>query len=811
MDLRETLQQSLGPGLPIERELGGGGMSRVFVVLDTTLGRRMVVKVLPHELAASVSTARFNREVALAARLQHPHIVPLLSASDAGGVPYFTMPFVDGETLRDRLRRQGELPVSEAVRILREIASALAYAHEHGVVHRDIKPDNVLLSGGSAMVADFGIAKALSDSSENAGPESTTSVGVALGTPAYMSPEQAVGDPGVDHRADIYAFGVLAYEVLTAETPFAGRSMQGQLAANIAEKPEAIERRRPALPQTLATLVMRCLEKRPADRPQTAADVVRALDEVKVTSEEPSNEIQPLNLMAALESTTVVARSEYYRNRGLAVLAIVGLAIVGAGLYAWRNASHTQAVATASAPKSIAVLPLENVGGDTALQYFADGITDELTSTVSRLPGVQVTSRSATAAAVKADGRDGKKIGDRLHVGALLEGRMRRVGDRMRLTMSLTNVSSGVILWSDTYENEVKDAFAVQDSVARAVAGALRVTLGVNQQLASRGTMSARAHDLYLRGRFVQSRYTEPDLRKSLELFEAALADDPNYVMAWSGIADSWGRLSDDFVRPSEALPRMRDALARGLAIDSTVPELRFTRGAVEYFFDHDPLGAQRDMATALTANPDLDFATNLYPQVLWTNALRDSAGAFLTHAIDRDPTSPEKLFDAWQFAQKNGNAREARDYCGRLREIGMSETCEALQDLDVGRADAALKIADRARQQPTFKTPHADLAYVTALVAARRTDEAKKIVADLDARATAPGPYLREDDIALMHGLLGDNDGAITWYERALASHSSGIGALYWRTMDNPIRKERRLLALAKRAGLPSPPPYWP
>jgi TolB-like protein len=583
--------------------------------------------------------------------------------------------------------------------------------------------------------------------------------------------------------------------------------MQGQLAANIAEKPEAIERRRPSLPATLSALVMKCLEKRPADRPQTAADVVRALDEVKVTSDE----IEPLNLMAALESTTVVARSEYYRNRGVAALAAIVLLIIGGGLYAWRNASRTEAVSTATAPKSIAVMPLENVGGDTAMQFFADGITDELTSTVSRLPGVQVTSRSATAAAVKADGRDVKKVGDRLHVGALLEGRMRRVGDRMRLTMSLTNVSSGVILWSDTYENEVKDAFQVQDSVARAIAGALRVTLGVNQLLAIRGTVSAKAHDLYLRGRFVQGRYTEPDLRRSLELFRAALAEDPNYAQAWSGIGNSWGRLSDDFVRPSDAVPRMRDAMAHGLAIDSTVPELRFGRGAVEYFFDRDPLAAQRDMVNALGANADLDYATVLYPQVLWTNALRDSAGAFLKHAVDRDPTSPEKLFDAWQYAQKNGNAREARDYCGRLRELGTSETCEALQDLDVGRADAALKIAERERLQATIRTPHADLAYLTALVAAKRNDDARKFIADIDTRALAPGQYIREDDIALMHGLIGDNDGAMKWYERALVSHSGGIGALYWRTMDNPIRKDPRLLALAKRAGLPSPPPYWP
>src|SRR3954468_12212959 len=224
-DLRDRLQLALGAAYTLDRELGGGGMSRVFVATETALGRTVVVKVLPPELAAGVRTDRFKREIALAARLQHPHIVPLLAAGEMDGVPYFTMPFVEGESLRVRLARHGELPVSEAMRILREVASALQYAHDRGIVHRDIKPDNVLLSGGSAMVTDFGVAKALSASSseEHGG---TTSTGVALGTPAYMSPEQASADPAVDHRANIYSFGVLAYELLTGQPPFVARTPQ---------------------------------------------------------------------------------------------------------------------------------------------------------------------------------------------------------------------------------------------------------------------------------------------------------------------------------------------------------------------------------------------------------------------------------------------------------------------------------------------------------------------------------------------------------------------------------------------------------
>ncbi|HVT39089.1 MAG TPA: serine/threonine-protein kinase, partial [Gemmatimonadaceae bacterium] len=290
-DLRQQLQATLGGAYTLERELGGGGMSRVFVATETALGRQVVVKVLPSEMAGQVSADRFKREISLAAQLQHPHIVPLLAAGDAGGLPYFTMPFVKGESLRARLTAHGELPVNQAVRVLREVASALAFAHEAGVVHRDIKPDNVLLSGGAAMVTDFGVAKALSVAGA-LGARSTspaTSIGVALGTPAYMAPEQASADPLVDHRADIYAWGVLAYELLTGSTPFSGRTAGAMLAAHVNEPPEHIARRRPAIPPALAQLVMRCLEKRSSDRPQRAEELVHELDEL-VT---PSGVLQP--------------------------------------------------------------------------------------------------------------------------------------------------------------------------------------------------------------------------------------------------------------------------------------------------------------------------------------------------------------------------------------------------------------------------------------------------------------------------------------------------------------------------------------
>jgi serine/threonine-protein kinase len=270
-------------------------MSRVFVATENALGREVVLKVLPPDLAAGVSIERFRREIQLAARLQHAHIVQLLSAGDLEGLPYFTMPLIEGESLRARLVRSGELAIPETLRLLREVASALAYAHAKGIVHRDIKPDNVLVSHGDAMVTDFGVAKALAASTTTHGSAAgLTSLGVALGTPAYMAPEQAAADPTADHRVDIYAFGAMGYELLTGSPPFSGRPAQAILTAQLTEDPEPVSKRRPSTPPALAALIMKCLAKRPADRPQTADELMHALDAIATpTSGVPSTSAIP--------------------------------------------------------------------------------------------------------------------------------------------------------------------------------------------------------------------------------------------------------------------------------------------------------------------------------------------------------------------------------------------------------------------------------------------------------------------------------------------------------------------------------------
>ena len=469
--LRDQIQSSLGAAYTIERELGGGGMSRVFVATEQALGREVVVQVLPPEMAAGVSIERFKREIMLAARLQHPHIVPLLTAGESQGLPYFTMPYVQGESLRVRLARGGELPVAEALRVLREIASALAYAHERGIVHRDIKPDNVLLSGGAAMVTDFGVAKALSASS-NADHGGMTSLGIALGTPAYMAPEQASADPAVDHRADVYAFGILAYELLTGQTPFGGRTPQGLLAAHVTELPEAIQKRRASLPAGLAALVMRCLEKRPADRPQSAGEIVHALDDLTT----PSGGMSPASPIGTGAVSPVAVRRPIVV--GTVLIAVV--AVLAVSVWSVLRARSRDAASANVAPHRVVVATFQNRSGDPQLEpvgaMAADWIARGLAGTgIVDVAGTAAELESRAGVKVGSGSDAVVRLGHEARAGIVISGAYYKQGDSLLFQADFTDVAQGKL---------VSSVGPVSSSVARPLDGVEKLRQRVTGALA---------------------------------------------------------------------------------------------------------------------------------------------------------------------------------------------------------------------------------------------------------------------------------------------------------------------------------------
>ena len=448
MELREQLQQTLGGAYTIDHELKGGGMAHVFVAEETALGRKVVVKVLSTEIGQALSAERFAREVKLVASLQHPNIVPLLQAGKANDLVYYTMPFIRGDSLRARLRQTGRLEPEEAISILRDVGAALVYAHSESIVHRDIKPENILLAGGAAVVTDFGIAKALSASRrvDVAAPVTTepslslTEMGMTPGTPAYAAPEQVVGE-SVDYRADIYSWGVVAYELLAGAHPFEGKKTAQQLlAAQIGERPAPLDQRVSGLPPALVAVVMRSLEKDPANRPQTAGELVDAISHGSAVS----------GRVRSIRSSRTA--------RGSVLAAAAALLL--AALYFGRGRIMAS-MPSDEAHRSLAVLPFSNVGGDTANAYFAEGIANELTSELTKVPGLRVASRTSAFAMRSHGDLDVREIGKRLGVGTVLERTVQRASGKLRVSAQLTSAADGLTLWSDTYERENKDIFAV--------------------------------------------------------------------------------------------------------------------------------------------------------------------------------------------------------------------------------------------------------------------------------------------------------------------------------------------------------------
>jgi eukaryotic-like serine/threonine-protein kinase len=542
--LIESLQAVLSPAYALEHELPAGGMSRVFVATETALGRRVVLKVVAPELAQSLSSERFRREIQMAARLQHPHIIPLLSAGEAGGRLYYTMPFVEGESLRERLDRDGELPIPDAVRLLCEIARALRHAHRHGIVHRDIKPGNILLGGDQAQVTDFGLAKALAGAADS---DVLTASGLAIGTPAYMAPEQAAGDSAVDHRADLYGLGVLAYEMLTGAPPFTGRTPQALLAAHAIETPVQVGIRRPCVPPALEALVMQLLQKHPADRPQSADHVLRALERISAPG---------------VAGTGVAERSNP-TGRWLALSAVTAILLV-LGIAIMRNRRLGPRLTVD--PRVVAVVPFRVTGTDSSLRYLREGMLDLLSTKLSGTDDLRTVDprtllsgwrRAGGAAERDLDRGHALALARQLGAGRLLEGEATGTANRIMLSAVLTPVSGGRELRSSVD--------GPPDSLTRLVdeLTAELLALGAGEpreRLSALTSTSLPALRAYLDGRSALRRGAYPE---AVRRFERAMALDTSFALAGLGRTQGAIWLSEAYVGRGSLLAwRHRERLA---------------------------------------------------------------------------------------------------------------------------------------------------------------------------------------------------------------------------------------------------------
>ena len=649
----ERLQAALADRYTIERELGRGGMATVYLAHDVKHHRKVALKVLLPELAAVLGADRFLNEIRVTANLHHPNIVQLYDSGEADGDLYYVMPFVEGESLRDKLDRERQLSVEEAVEITRVVAGALDYAHRRDVIHRDIKPDNIMLHEGTPMVADFGIALAV----DLVAGDRITATGLSLGTPYYMSPEQATGNREAKPTTDIYALGSVLYEMLAGDPPFTGSNVQALIAQVVSEKPVKLRTIRDTVPAHVEAAVDKALAKVPADRFKNTKAFVDAL----------------------VAKAPVTTPSQWSRAARIAVpvaaVAVLAWALLGRGGGQTPTGDLTGATITrsdltyldlAEDPRpAIAVLPFADMSPERDQEYFSDGISEEILTVLSKIRGLRVAARSS-AFMYKGRALDLRQVGEELGVPYLLGGSVRKDGDQLRISAELVSASDGFRLWSQTYNRRLENVFVIQTEIAEAIADSLRVPLGLSQEELVFPTLDMDAYDLYLSGRAAMRR-RGPSIGEAVGLFEASVARDSMWAPAWAGLAETraispfytgLGGESGDSTVWARSLAAAEAAARRALELDPRNASARVALGAV-HRDRWEWEDGEREFLLALELDPDNEEAHTQYAELLWgmgrlDEALRESGRAL---ALDRAPIR----LDVHGFAlYMNGRAEEA-------------------------------------------------------------------------------------------------------------------------------------------------------
>jgi serine/threonine-protein kinase len=766
--------------------LGAGGMGEVYRAHDDRLDRDVALKMLPAAwFADDAARARLMREARSAAGLNHPHICTIHEVGEAGGRAYIAMELVPGETLSAVLAR-GSLSLDSTIRYASQLADALAHAHERGIVHRDLKSANIVITPeGRAKILDFGVAKRIAIGEDTQAMTKSglelTQAGAIVGTLPYIAPEQLRGQPP-DTRSDIWAMGVVIYEMAAGNRPFTGQTSFEVMSAILDRPP------RPTggtVPAPLAAVIERCLAKEPDRRYQRAGEVRAALE--VLTQPHPGS------------GAALPAR----RRRWIVAAAGLGVALAAAGL--WRSGLWSSS--PPARIQSIAVLPMANLSGDAAQDYFADGMTDALITDLSKIQALKVISRTSTLR-YRGTSKPLPEIARELNVEGIIAGSVLRSGDRVRITAQLIEAPADRHVWAENYERDVRDVLALQRDVARAIAGEIRARLTEPEQrrLASARPVNPEAHEAYLRGRAEANKFTEPALRRAITFYEQALSVDRDYALAHAGLADAYATLGGvlGFVSPSEYFPKARAAAEKALELDGTLADAHAVLATVRLKFDWDWNGAAEEFQRVFELNPSLAEAHQEHGTYLEALRRFDEAVAARKRARELDPLSAQRTADVGYPLYYAGRYDEAIEYYRTALEmdqnffwshawIGQARIEQRMFAEAIDEIQQALRISGNNTRVL------ATLGYAYAVAGQR--PKAQQVIAELQARSK--GGYVSPYFLAVISAGLGEKEQALAYLDKAVQERQPYLVLVDVEPVFTGVRDDPRFQTLLQRIGL--------
>ena len=747
-DQVDRLGTALAGRYTIERELGRGGMARVYLADDPKHHRKVAIKVLSPELGALLGPARFTHEIRVAAALNHPHILPLFdsgllpTSTGDEGLLFYVMPYVRGGSLRQELSHEGRLAIDKAIRLIRQVASALDHAHAHGLIHRDIKPENIMLHEGEAMVTDFGIALA----GETAQEERLTETGLMLGTPEYMSPEQAAGERALDARSDVYSLGCVLYELLAGQAPHAGGSARMVIARRFTEPAPRIRRQRPEVPPALERVIARALAVDPADRFPTTAAFAEALD--RAESEPPASRLS-----------------------------------------------------------SIAVLPFVNLSADPDNEFFADGITEDVIAHLSKIRSLKVISRTSVMPFKKRE-QSLREIGAKLDVTTLLEGSVRRAGNRVRIVGQLIDAETDRHLWAETYDRDLTDIFTIQTDVALQIAAALKAELSPEEQLRIRKapTEDLQAYQLYVLGQQCLTRWTQEGVEKGIAYLDQAVARDPDYALAYSALGyvyTDMGLGVAGALPSAEAFRRAKASVTRALEIDPDLAEAHAVLGYLKFGADFDWEGGEVELKRAIELNPNSGNAYDYYGLLLAALERYDEALEMQQRAHELDPLVHRGI-DITTTLLRAGRYDEALASVQRVLDVdphfalaratlGWTYVLQGMSDRGIGELQKAVSLS------PDSTLYLAQLGEAFGM--AGRTQEAREVLQRLD--ELTKQRYVSPYHMAYVYTGLGELDLAMDWLDRAYEKRAGALFGVKGSFLFVPLRTHPRFKELLRKMNL--------